>query len=102
MSQPLSKSNFKWLTDKEMEELDVMIIPDDSSKGYILECDLRKYYFYCLYINVYFIKCSVSFLCILEYPRDFITCNVSFLCISECPHELHDLHKNYPLAPEHF
>ena len=84
MSQPLPTSNFKWITDEEMEELDVMMIPDDSSRGYILECDLGKYYFYYLYIHVYFIKC-----------------NVSFLCISEYPHELHDLHTDYPLAPEH-
>ena len=37
MSQPLPTSNFKWLTDKKMEELDVKMIPDDSSRGYILE-----------------------------------------------------------------
>ena len=66
-----------------MKDLDVMMIPDDSSRGYILECDLGKYYFYYLYIHVYFIKC-----------------NVSFLCISEYPHELHDLHKDYPLVSE--
>ena len=30
----------------------------------------------------------------------FIKCNVSFLCTSEYPHELHDLHKDYPLVPE--
>ena len=81
MSQPLSTSNFKWLTDEEMEELDLMIIPDDSSRGYILECHLSKYYFYYLYIYVYIIKC-----------------NVSFLYISEYPHKLHHLHKDYPLA----
>ena len=46
-------------------------------------CDLSKYYFYYLYIHVYFIKC-----------------NVSFLIISEYPHEFHDLHKDYPHAPE--
>ena len=44
MSQPLPMSNFKWFTDKEMEELDMMVLPDDSSRGYILECDLGKYY----------------------------------------------------------
>ena len=98
MSQPLPTSNFKWLTDKEMEELDVKMIPGDSPRGYILECDLSEYYFYIL---VYFIKCNVSFLCISEYPRDFIKCKVPFLCISEYPHELHNLHKDYPLAPEH-
>ena len=72
MSQPLSTSNFKWLTDEEMEELDLMIIPDDSSRGYILECHLSKYYLYYLYIYIYFIKCNVSFLYISEYPLNFI------------------------------
>ena len=33
-------SNFKWLTDEEMKDLHVMMTPDDSSRGYILECDL--------------------------------------------------------------
>ena len=44
----LTASNFKWLADKEMEELDLMMVTDDSSKEYILEYDLGKYYFYCL------------------------------------------------------
>ena len=57
------------------------------------------YYFY---IHVYFIKCNVSFLCISEYPRDFIKYNVSFLRVSEYLNELHDQHKDYPLALEHF
>ena len=83
MSQLLPTSNFKWLADKEIEELDMIVVPDNSSRGYISECDLGNYCFYYLYIYVYFIKCNVSFLCILEYP-----------------HELHDLHKDYPLAPE--
>ena len=83
ISQPLPISNFKWLTDKEMEDLKVMMMPDDSSRGYILDCNLGKCYFYYLYISVYSIKC-----------------NVSFLCISRYPHELHDLHKDYPLATE--
>ena len=46
MSQPLPTSNFNWLTDKEIKELDVNMIPDDSPRGYILECDLGKYYFH--------------------------------------------------------
>ena len=100
MPQPLPMSNFKWLTDEEMKNLDMMMTPYDSSRGYSLQCDLGSYYFYYLYIYVYFIKCNISFLCILEYPRDFIKCNASFLCISEYPHELHDLHKDYLLAPE--
>ena len=33
MSQPLRTSNFKWLTDKEMEELDVKMTLNDSSGG---------------------------------------------------------------------
>ena len=53
-----------------------------------------------LYIHVYFINCIVSFIFISDYPRDFTKYNVSFLCISEKPHKLHDLHKDYPLAPQ--
>ena len=53
MSQTLSTSNFKWLKDEEMEEVDVMMIPDDSPRGYILECDLGKHYLYYLYIHVF-------------------------------------------------
>ena len=34
----------------KLEDLDVMILPDDSSKEYILKWDLGKYYFYYLYI----------------------------------------------------
>ena len=94
-----------------------MMVPDDSLRGYILECDLGNYYFYYLYIHVHFIKhnvsflyisenlrdfikCNFSFLCISKYPRDLIKCNASFLCILEYPHELHDVQKGYPLAPE--
>ena len=95
MSQPLPTSNSKWLTDEEMEELDVMMVPDDSQKWYILECDLGI-----TNIHVYFIKCNVSFLHISNYPHDFTKCNISFVCVSEYPHELHDLHKDYPLALE--
>ena len=50
MSQLVPTSNFKWLTDEQLEELDVMMMPDDSSRKYNLECDLGKYYFYYLYI----------------------------------------------------
>ena len=35
-----------------MEEINVMGVPDDSSKGCILECDLGKCFFYDLYIYV--------------------------------------------------
>ena len=40
MSKPLITSNFKWLTDEEMKDLHVKMIADDSSRGYILDCDL--------------------------------------------------------------
>ena len=84
MLQSSPTSNCKWLTDEETKELDLMLLSDDSSKGCIFVCDLGKYYFYYLYIYVYLIKCSVSFLCISEYP-----------------HELHDLKKYYLLAPKY-
>ena len=35
MPQPLPTSNFKWLTDEEIEKLDVMMVPDDKSRRYI-------------------------------------------------------------------
>ena len=79
MSQPLPTSNFKWLTGKEIKDMDVMMIANGSSRGYILKCD----YFYFLSKCLYFIKSDTSFLCISEYP-----------------HGLHDLHKDHPLAPE--
>ena len=37
---------FQMLTDEEVEESEVMVIPDDSPRRYILQCDLGKYYFY--------------------------------------------------------
>ena len=42
MSQPLPTPNFKWLKEKEMEELDMMMVPDirNNSRGYILDCNL--------------------------------------------------------------
>ena len=45
MPQPLPTSNFIWLAVEETQVLDVMMVPDDSSRGYILECDLGKYHF---------------------------------------------------------
>ena len=50
MLQPVPTSNVKWLRAEKMEELNVMMMPDDSSRGYILEYDLGKYYFYYLYV----------------------------------------------------
>ena len=40
ITQPVPTFNFKWLTDEEMEELDLMMVSDDSSREYILEYDL--------------------------------------------------------------
>ena len=74
MSQPLPTSNFKWLTDEKIKDLDEIMITNDSLREYISECDLGNYYFYYLYIYVYLIKCNVSFLYISEYPTINVTC----------------------------
>ena len=58
MIQSLPVSDFKWMSEKDIESLDVMSVEDDADTGCILEVDL-------------------------EYPK-----------------ELHDLHSDYPLAPE--
>ena len=58
MVQYLPISDFKWLTEREMQTFDVMTVDDEAEIGYILEVDL-------------------------EYPT-----------------KLHDLHSDYPLAPE--
>ena len=58
MSKPLPAGELDWLTEQEIEELDISDVADDRDQGYILEVDLH-------------------------YPS-----------------ELHDLHNDYPLAPE--
>ena len=58
MSQYLPTGNFKWMSEKKIDELDLAKYEDDSKRGLILEVNL-------------------------EYPK-----------------ELHDLHNEYPLAPE--
>ena len=58
MSQYLPIGGFKWLTEQQIEGLNLNQYKEDSEKGLILEVDL-------------------------EYPK-----------------ELHDLHNDYPLAPE--
>ena len=40
MSQKLPEKEFDWMTNAQLEEFDVMLIPDDSETGYILEVDL--------------------------------------------------------------
>ena len=58
MSQYLPTGKFRWMTDKQINKLDLSKYTDDSKRGLIIEVDL-------------------------EYP-----------------HELHDLHNDFPLAPE--
>ena len=58
MSQYLPTGNFKWMSDKEINRIDLGKYKADGKKGLILEVDL-------------------------EYPQ-----------------ELHDLHNDYPVAPE--
>ena len=89
-----------------MEESNVKMIPDDSQKVYMLEGDSDKNYFHqnvtsfnYLYICIHFIF-YIFFAMYFRVPLE--KCHVSFLCISEYPHKLHDLHKDYPLAPECF
>ena len=58
MSQYLPTGNFKWMSKKKIDQLDLAKYKDDSKRGLILEVDL-------------------------EYPQ-----------------ELHNLHNDYPIAPE--
>ena len=58
MSRCLPTCNFKWLSEKQIDKIDLAKYKEDSTKGLILEVDL-------------------------EYPN-----------------ELHDLHNDYPIAPE--
>ena len=57
-SKFLPNHGFNWLTQSEMDELDITQVPETSEDGYNLKVDL-------------------------QYPQ-----------------ELHDLHSDYPLAPE--
>ena len=41
MSQYLPTGDFKWLTEEEIDGLDLLAIADDSQYGYIYECDLE-------------------------------------------------------------
>ena len=58
MNQYLRTGNFRWMTDKEINKIDLGKYKADGKKGLILEVDV-------------------------EYPR-----------------ELHNLHNDYPVAPE--
>jgi len=41
MSQPLPTGNFRFLTEDEIEHLDILNVPDDHPTGYILEVDIE-------------------------------------------------------------
>ena len=41
MSQPLPTHDFAWLTENEIQDLDVMAVADDGEEGFILEVDLE-------------------------------------------------------------
>ena len=58
MSQCLPTSQFAWVPQEELEQLNILTIDKEADRGYILEIDL-------------------------EYPA-----------------ALHDLHSDYPVAPE--
>ena len=53
MSQPLPISDFKWMTEEDIQQLDVQTIPDTSDAGYILEVDLGKLFLINIYIYIY-------------------------------------------------
>ena len=41
MSQPLPTGNFRFLSDQEIHDIDILNVPDDHPTGYILEVDLE-------------------------------------------------------------
>ncbi|XP_074037614.1 uncharacterized protein [Leptinotarsa decemlineata] len=41
MSQPLPTDGFTWLSEQEILQLDIMGVPDDGPKGYVLEVDVH-------------------------------------------------------------
>ena len=50
MSQHLPVGDFKWIDD--IKDFNVMSVPDDDSKGYILEVDLGMLYLFCVCVCV--------------------------------------------------
>jgi len=58
MTQYLPREGFRWLSQDEIERLNIMNVADDNDEGYVLEVDVN-------------------------YPT-----------------ALHDLHSDYPLAPQ--
>ena len=65
MLKPLTTSNFKWLTDEEMKDLHVKMIPDDSSRGYIL--DFYLYFYLFLFIDSFIAGKAFIFMFICFY-----------------------------------
>jgi len=59
MSEPLPEGNFRFLSQDEISDFDLMNVPTHGDTGYRVECDLK-------------------------YPE-----------------KLHELHSDYPMAPEH-
>ena len=41
MSEPLPKGNFRFLSQDEISDFDIMKTPTHGDTGYIVECDLR-------------------------------------------------------------
>ena len=41
MSQPLPKGGFRFLKERELEHIDILNIPDDNHKGYLVKVSLR-------------------------------------------------------------
>ena len=41
MTQNLPKSGFRFLSDREIQKLDILNVPDDGPKGYLLSVDLK-------------------------------------------------------------
>ena len=55
MSQYLPTSNFRWMSDKEIKQIDLGKYKADGKKGLIIEIDL-------------------------EYPKNYMTCTITILC----------------------
>ena len=58
MSQYLPTSNFKWLSEGELQQLDVMNVGDEGDVGYILEVDLGKFFFFNSNVVIQLLFCT--------------------------------------------
>ncbi len=41
MREYLPYKGYRWLNDKELDHFDVMTIPNNGSKGYVIVCNLK-------------------------------------------------------------